>query len=90
MKRKRIKLVCDKCGTQLRWKEDFSLGLIKVEPCPECLQQMTKEQRIMYERGKEQGIQESINNILDNLGTTHECAAGIVVSEDDKDINYSC
>lgn len=55
-KHRRIKLVCDKCGTQLRWEENMYPGLIEVEPCPECVSQMDKEKRMMYEKGKLDGI----------------------------------
>jgi DNA-directed RNA polymerase subunit M/transcription elongation factor TFIIS len=99
MKHKRIKLVCDKCGTILRWKEDKYIPfMLIVEVCPECLQQMTKEQRLMYERGKEAVLENKdklevfvlLDNLSDDLGITHENAEGEVVDITKSDINYSC
>ena len=91
MKIRRIKLICWSCGTILKWREDpIMKGKIEVEPCPECVGKLTKQQREMYERGKESALDnfEKLTHITDDLGTTHEEAQGMVM--ENEDINYGC
>lgn len=55
MRQRRIKLTCECCGTRLRWTEDaITRGLIFVEPCPTCVGNLTKEEKLKYEKKKQE------------------------------------
>ncbi len=60
MKRRRIKLICNSCGTILKWAEDKVItGHIYVEPCPNCVGQLDEKQMMKYEKENQKIKEES-------------------------------